>query len=210
MAFFGSVSPGGWARASAAGALAFLAACAGAAPPPAPPPPAFDFAAGEPIALFVEAVEVEDAYLPPLAEPNVEHEFAAGPDDFVRAWAAQRIRPAGEGAPLTVTILDASVVEETVEQERPGELFGGLRRQIKDAPNRRLLGRVQVKAAYDGPYGSFTVDVETTGFVDVNKRASLNIIEEQYNGMLETMAVQFDEAMTRRIEQSMADLVLRL
>ncbi|MEL7029434.1 MAG: hypothetical protein AAGL49_09530 [Pseudomonadota bacterium] len=196
----------GWSIVLAVAAM--LASCASEPPPEPPAPPAFTFGAGEPITLFVEDVDVVEVYEPPLAEPNVEHFYQAKPADIVRAWAERRIRAAGEGAALQVSILDASVVEEPVIQEAPGGLFGGLRRDLKDAPNRRLKGRLLVNLSYDGAYGTFTVDAETLGFVDINKRASLNIVEEQYNAMLLDMADKLDEALTRRVNESMADLVL--
>ena len=198
------------ARALAAVVVFAISACAGG-PPPAPPPvPDFQFDARPAIPLFVENVEVIQTYEPPLAPPNREHEFRISPSDMVRDWAEHRLRASGQGSALEVTILDARVVEAPMDQERPGGLFGGLRRDLKDAPNRRLNARVAVNVSYDGEYGQFTVDATASGSVDINKRASLNIVEEQYFGMLEKMAVQLDEALTRRIEESMADLILGL
>ncbi|MEM1102779.1 MAG: hypothetical protein AAGH48_01590 [Pseudomonadota bacterium] len=188
--------------------LFVVAACSSRPPAAPPPPPEFSFEGEAPIALFVEGVEVIDGYNPPLAPPNVEHEFAAKPLDIVQAWAAQRIQPAGEGAVLQITMLTGSVVEETLTKERPGGVFGGLRRDLSDWPDRRYVGRLVVRAVYDGPYGEFVVDAVTQGEVDVNKKATLNTAESQYNDMLEAMAEQLDEALTRRIKEGMADLVL--
>ena len=198
-----------WALWLAASLALVLAACAST--PPAPPPlPSFKFDAYKPIPLYAEAVEVEQVYVPPLRDPFKEHEFRLSPSDVARMWAEQRVAPAGDNGTLTMKILDGSVKEEALPAA-PGEgPLSGFRRQLKDEPDRRLNARLKVELHYEGDYGQVRIEAVVTGQVDVNRHASLNIREGQYFEMLELMAADLDEALTRRVRGSMGELILTL
>ena len=93
-----------------------LAACA-----PLPPElrfPEISFADRAPFRFDAAAVEVVEAYRPPLESPHVEHEAPVAPGTALRRWVDQRVAAAGSRGRVRVTIEDASIVETPLATNR--------------------------------------------------------------------------------------------
>ena len=78
----------------------------------------------DPIRLDVRDIVVEQAYSPPLVEPNVDHDFPIRPMDAAARWAQDRLVAASATRTATFVIRDAAVVEVPLEQS--GGVTGAL------------------------------------------------------------------------------------
>jgi hypothetical protein len=86
-----------------------LAGCS-SAPPPPPRFPEIVFS-GEPIKLAVAAIDIVEAYQPPLAKPHVEHLFPISPEHMAARWPKDRLVPAGGSLRARYTVKEAGVTE---------------------------------------------------------------------------------------------------
>ena len=94
--------------------LLFLAACQ--VSPEGPRYPELHFTNAPPIRLDVAEIEYVEAYLPPQAEPNVDHYFPVSLSSSVRNWSDDRLVAAGSSGRARVTLVDASVIEVALEE----------------------------------------------------------------------------------------------
>ena len=186
------------------GAAFVLGACANTAPPPPPAAPAFDFEAQAPIRLKVARIDVVDAYNPPLRAPHREHEFRVPPAQIARKWAEKRLVAAGGEGVLTFTIKNASVIETPLEAASESGFF----RRLKDKPDRKLDSTLAVELSYEGPMRAATIQSQATGFVELNRHASLNTAEGQYFSMLALMAEKFDASLSKKVDENLADITI--
>lgn len=95
------------------GALMLLA-CAQTVP--GRPMPRFDFLTRPVVPILVSNVKVVNAYTPVMASPNVDHLFNVTLEEAVQHWADRRFSPRGSDGTLTVTIEEASVIEEPLQR----------------------------------------------------------------------------------------------
>ena len=65
--------------------------------------------------LNVAALDVVSDYRAPLSKPNVEHLFPAKPDQALRRWARDRLKPGGERGSARFVITQASVSETSLK-----------------------------------------------------------------------------------------------
>ena len=93
--------------------LLFVAACQ--VSPEGPRYPELRFTDTPPIRLDVAEIEYAEEYLPPQAEPNVDHYFPVSPAASVRNWSNDRLVAAGSSGRARVTLVDASVIEVALE-----------------------------------------------------------------------------------------------
>lgn len=179
-----------------------FAACALTDPAPPPAPPSLDFAQRSAMTINASEIILQEDYRPPLARPNVEHEFAVTPAQIVRDWARARLRASGSNGVLTLVIREASVVEQPIEGASSGFLAA-----LRPGRDRRLVGVLKVDATYAAPNRTTTIEVSAEGAVEVDRQASLNEVESQYNALLEALGARLDEAMTRRLRADLQGLV---
>lgn len=104
-------------------ALAMLAACADEAPPQGFTPRPFDYAHLTPLRLDVARVEVVEAYRPPRIAPNMDHRAPIEPRVALIQMARDRVQAWGSEGVATVTITDASLVEQRLERSGIASLF---------------------------------------------------------------------------------------
>ena len=126
----------GWPRLAAAAIL--LVAAAGCATPAPAPEPQLGYAHLGPIRLDVAGIEIVDAYLPPLREPHVEHEFPVSPAEALLRWAQDRLVTAGRERRARFVIRDAAVREVRLPRKK------GLRGLFTTDQSERYDGRVAV------------------------------------------------------------------
>jgi len=108
-------------------------------PPAAPKYPAIRFTDGPPVRLNVGRVQVVEAYRPPLAAPNVEHDFPVRPMAALAQWARDRLRAAGTDGRAEVVIRDASVKEVGLKKST------GLRGALTTDQSERYDAAVEVE-----------------------------------------------------------------
>ena len=121
------------ALAAAAASLAALAlaSCAGEPPPPPLAPRALDYTWLTPLRLDVARVEIVEGYVPPRLPPHVDHRMAVEPRAALERMARDRVLPWGTEGTATVTITDASMVEERLPRQ------GGLAGLFGSQPSER-------------------------------------------------------------------------
>ena len=126
----------GWPRLAVAAIL--LVAAAGCASPAPAPAPQLGYAHLGPIRLDVAGIEIVDAYLPPLREPHVEHQFPVSPAEALLQWAQDRLVAAGRERRARFVIRDAAVREVRLPRKK------GLRGLFTTDQSERYDGRVAV------------------------------------------------------------------
>jgi hypothetical protein len=154
-------------RAALAGlSAAVLAACT--TPPPAPLFPELTFTHLPPLRLDAAALDIVDAYKPPLTAPNVEHRMPVSPAGAARRWAKDRLVPAGAAGRIVVTIEDAAVTETALERTR------GVRGAVTTDQSERYDARLFVRIAIANPRGTGEVTAEAQRSRTVPENLSLN------------------------------------
>lgn len=126
----------GWPSLAVAAIL--LVAATGCATPAPAPAPQLGYAHLGPIRLDVAGIEIVDAYLPPLREPHVEHEFPVSPAEALLRWAQDRLVAAGRERRARFVIRDAAVREVRLPRKK------GLRALLTTDQSERYDGRVAV------------------------------------------------------------------
>ncbi len=99
--------------------------------------PRIAFAQVAPIKLDVREIEVERAYQPPHAAPNVEHLFAVPPAAAATLWAVDRLVAVGPLGRARFIVREASVVEIPLEQS--GGLTGAFTTEQSERYDARLV-----------------------------------------------------------------------
>lgn len=189
--------PPNWALAAAV--LLFVAACSNSPETPKPLPQ-LSFAQHGPIRLDVASVEVIDAYRPPQGGANVEHLFSTPPQGAVRRWVSDRMKPVGRDGVARVTIMDARVVEQSLQPS------GGW---FTKEPAERYSGRLEVLVEADSP------GRRTTGNANVVVERSITVLEDvslsersrAWFNMTDAMMADFNKAMEAKIRQHLAPIV---
>ena len=87
-----------------------LSACSSSAPP-VQRLPEMTFLYKAPIRLNIARVEVVSEYTAPAAHPNIEYDMPVSPENAVRKWAQDRLKPVGREGILRIVIHKASATE---------------------------------------------------------------------------------------------------
>lgn len=122
-------------------AAILLAACT-----QAPPPtrfPQLTYAHLGAIRLDVSAVEIVDAYRPPLREPNVEHRMPVAPAAAARRWAEDRLAATGQSQRRAVFTIENGAVTETA-LARQGGVRGALTVDQSERYDATLAVRLEI------------------------------------------------------------------
>lgn len=180
---------------------AVLIAAAGcqSASPPRPVQQVISYAHAEPIRLNVASLEVVNEYVPPLREPNVEHEFPVRIGATIERWARERLQPVGSGGMARVVIRDASAVETDL---RPTP---GLRGAFTTDQAQRYDARAEVVVEIRSDRGlreAFaTAAVQRSRSVPEN--ITLNDREQVYFEIVEALVKDLDAELERNMRAFM-------
>ena len=98
------------------GLLVSLSACS-AVNPPTPRLPEMTFANLQPLQLDVARVEVVSKYQPPTQAPHIEYDMPVAPENAIKRWVQDRLKPIGRTGVLRVTILDAQATENPLKMD---------------------------------------------------------------------------------------------
>lgn len=187
------------------GKLLFLAVAlaAGCASPAPPQPPQAHLAFEKSNALVIPAgkVSLVDTYEPPMVPPNIEQNYEMRPALVVRRWIGARTKPI-ETAPgtLTVTILDASVVEA------PLTVKTDWKHMFSREAEKKLTANLAWRVSYDGPSLTWHTDGSAVSMHTVLEQSSLNEADEDYDEMIESLAAAFDARMQQQLGELSAAL----
>ena len=99
------------------------------------------------IELAVASIEVTQSYRAPSKAPNIEHHFPTSPGITAAQWARDRLRAAGGGNLVRVTISRASVVEVPLKPS------GGLRGLLTNDQSERYDGTLEIRIEMLAPGG---------------------------------------------------------
>ena len=195
----------------AAAALLFCAALLPAACATEPAPARRDmigFAGSPRIGLDVASIAVDDRYNSPGKPPYVEHIHPQTPAGIAQRWADDKLVAAGSRGIATLTILDGSVTEEKLATKGGVEGFFG--DQLDTRLRAHLKARLTVSrpGTQPGESSTFSADVNATGERTILQSASLNERDAAYDGLMRSLAQQFDSALEAEVRRTMRPVIL--
>ena len=152
----------------------------------------------DPIRLDVRDIVVEQAYSPPLAEPNVDHDFPIKPMDAAARWAQDRLVAAGATRTATFVIRDAAVVEVLLEQS--GGVTGALTTEQSERYDAHL--EVQIVIKDDRGWEEVNLVAEVTRTMTVPEDLTLNEREKAWYSLTEKLMADMDKRLSEGIEDS--------
>ena len=182
-------------------AAALLVACV--SPPPAPAYPEIRFTHKTPIDLDVREIIVVDDYEPPLARPNVGHEFPVTPTEAIQSWARDRLRATGPTGIARLVIEKASVTTRRLRTKTT--LQGLFTREEAHELTADIQARIIVgdEGLTSAGFALATVTGRRTMLEDL----SLNQRDDAYYAFTRRLLEAFDREMEQSIRQHLPDLV---
>lgn len=170
---------------------------------PAPQPlkyPEISFRSAPPFQIDAAAVEVVDAYVPPLRSPHVEQDSPVPPSALLRRWAEQRLEAKGVGGRVRATITDARIVETVLATNQTVE------DSFTNEQAARFDGRVAMTVEFVAADGQSTVSVqgEAARTRTLPENATLREREEILFQMSEDLATDLDKVLDANIRQHFA------
>lgn len=173
-----------------------LAGCA--APPPGPSFAPIGFMDRGPLKLDVRTVEIEQAYQPPHAAPNVEHLFAVPPAVGAKLWATDRLTAAGPMGRARFVVLEASVLETPLKQS--GGLTGAFTIEQSERYDAHLV--VEIEIFSEAGRSAGTVTAEVTHSRTVPENLTLGEREQVWHEMTRAMLDELDAQLDKAIKEA--------
>lgn len=121
---------------------------------PAPSFPAFSFAGG-PLLFNVADIATENVFSP-LGTGHVEADFDVSPQVAFENWMGDRVQAAGSNGHMTVTLLDASAVEEYLP------VTTGIEGAFRSEQGRKVTARLSARFAAEQREGEAWRRAEST------------------------------------------------
>ncbi|MCF4165527.1 hypothetical protein L2U69_07730 [Zavarzinia compransoris] len=181
--------------------LAGLGACAATDPAPSFPP---FHVGGAPLRLNVAEIEVVDRSSF-FGEGHVEGEFDVPPLTALTNWLGDRLQAAGSSGRLTVTITDASAIEERLATT------GGVQGVFTDEPGARVTTRLDVRFDARREITDGTTTAQTTVSVSqtdtVPKDAGFTERRQVLYGLSRRLIEDFDAKAIPALRRYMADFL---
>jgi hypothetical protein len=172
-----------------------LAACA--TPPPARNLDTISYSERPPIRLDVREIEIQRAYQPPNAAPNVDHLFPVPPAAGAQLWAADRLKAAGLLRRARFIVREAPVIE--IPLALSGGLTGTFTIEQSERYEARLVAELQILAEDGRVEASVTVEVSHHRTVPEN--LTLNERVQVWHEMTQTLL----DAMDRRLDATIKE-----
>ena len=185
--------------------LSGLALSACATPPPVRNLDTISYSERPPIRLDVREIEIQRAYQPPNAAPNVDHLFPVPPAAGAQLWAADRLKAAGPSRRARFIVREAPVIE--IPLERLGGLTGTFTIEQSERYEARLVAELQILAEDDSVVASVTVEV--THHRSVPENLTLNERVRVWHEMTRSLLDEMDRQLDATIKEALtAYLVL--
>ncbi len=175
-----------------------------------PPPPVrnldtISYSERPPIRLDVREIEIQRAYRPPNAAPNVDHLFPVPPAAGAQLWAADRLKAAGPQRRARFIVHEAPVIE--ISLARSGGLTGTFTVEQSERYEARLVAELQILAE-DGRVEA-SVTVEVTHHRTVPENLTLNERVEVWHEMTRSLLDELNRQLEATITEALtAYLVL--
>jgi hypothetical protein len=175
-----------------------LSACA------TPPPPVrnldrISYSERPPIRLDVREIEIQRAYQPPNAAPNVDHLFPVPPAAGAQLWAADRLKAAGASRRARFIVREAPVIE--IPLARSSGLTGSFTIDQSERYEARLVAELQILAEDDRIEAS--VMVEVTHHRTVPENLTLNQRVEVWHQMTRSLLDEMDRQLDANIKEAL-------
>ena len=167
-----------------------LSACT--TPPPARNLDRISYSEKPPIRLDVRDIEIQRAYQPPNAAPNVDHLFPVPPAAGAQLWAADRLKAAGPLRRARFIVREAPVIE--IPLERSSGLTGTFTIEQSERYEARLVAEVQILAEDGGIEASVTAEISHHRTVpeNVTLNERIQVWHEMTRTLLDEMDRQLD------------------
>lgn len=129
------------------------------------------------------------------------------PASLAERWALERLHAAGTSGTATLTIQRASVVEEAL----PGK--SGVEGLVGDYPVAKYVARLAARLTVvkpgnlPGALSTYSADVNVWAESSTMKRDTLAERDRAYNELMQKIATQFDQSLTREIQRGMGPVV---
>ena len=186
-------------------ALAGFVLTACATPPPARNLDKISYSERPPIRLDVREIEIQRAYQPPNAAPNVDHLFPVPPAVGAQLWAADRLKAVGPSRRARFIVREAPVIE--IPLARSGGLTGAFTIEQSERYEARLVAELQILAEDDSVEASVTVQV--THYRTVPENLTLNERLQVWHEMTRSLLDEMDRRLDATIKEALtAYLVL--
>ena len=174
-----------------------LSGCA--TPPPARNLDRISYSERPPIRLDVREIEIQRAYQPPSAAPNVDHLFPVPPAAGAQLWAADRLKAAGPSRRARFIVREAPVIE--IPLARSGGLTGSFTIQQSERYEARLVTELQILAE-DGRVEA-SVRAEVTHHRTVPENLTLNERVEVWHQMTQALLDEMDRQLEATIKEAL-------
>jgi len=185
--------------------LTALALVGCATPPPGQNLDKIGYSQQPQIRLDVREIEIERAYRPPNAAPNVDHLFPVPLAAGAQLWAVDRLIAAGPTRRARFIVREASVIEVPLKRETG--LTATFTVQQSERYDARLVAELQILAEDGREEGSVTVEVEYSRTVPEN--LTLNERERTWHAMTRNLLDEMDRRLEKTIKEALyAYLVL--
>lgn len=173
-------------------AISGLALSACTTPPPARNLDRISYSEKPPIRLDVREIEIQRAYQPPNAAPNVDHLFPVPPAAGAQLWAADRLKAAGPLRRARFIVREAPVIE--IPLERSSGLTGTFTIEQSERYEARLVAEVQILAEDGGIEASVTAEISHHRTVpeNVTLNERIQVWHEMTRTLLDEMDRQLD------------------
>lgn len=185
-------------------AVSGLAISACATTPPARSLDRVSYSEKPPIRLDVREVEIQRAYRPPNAAPNVDHVFAVPPAAGAQLWAADRLKAAGPLRRARFIVREAPVIE--IPLERSSGLTGTFTIEQSERYEARLVVELQILSEH-GAVEAW-VSAEVTHFRTVPENVTLNERVEVWHEMTQTLLDEMDRQLEAAIKEELYTYLL--
>jgi hypothetical protein len=183
-------------------AAILLAACANTETHPRPVPQ-YVYQQYPVAQLNVGSIQVVEAYTMPMNKPNAEQLMPEPLPKAVANWARGHFKATGGDGTLTITIKDASVVEQDLKRSKG--LKGAVTIDQAELYNAHILVEFSVSNMSSGKEGSGQVNVSRSQSIAEN--ASLQDRDVLWTGMEEKMMLDVDAAAQTMLQQKLGFLL---
>jgi len=150
-----------------------------------------------PLTFDVGGVVTTLTYKAPLAAPNVDHLFPVPPADALRRWVNGRVKPGGDVGDVRLVIIDASVIESKLAQEKG--LTGAFTKEQSERYEARIEAVLEIRDSGGARLGFAQTSVKRS--TTVREDSNINERELAWFQLTEDLMNDFDLEMEKNIRR---------
>ncbi|MFD2206663.1 hypothetical protein [Kiloniella antarctica] len=154
--------------------------------------------------LLVREVLIDQTYISPAQNPNVEHLFAVSPAQASTRWAKDRLKAEGTENVLHFIIKDAAVIEEKLEKQK------GVTGLFTYDQSERYSGvlEVELQVLNEQGYKEASVMARAERSVTVAENIKLREREKIWFKLTEDLMAEIDRQLQQGIAKHLNHLVM--